>query len=309
MNSITIFLVTTYFILAVSHASPIETKKKNVLDEKEVIYTGEHEIVKIYTSLALMEELEVQRRLVFFIDADINNDGSKVDKGLYVIIDNSTTKLLNNGKDIAGDATGKVFFATNDGVYAFNPKERKAYKYGHMEEKIISLAVENNTGVIYALTENHIMYKITENGNKSEVDDRVQHAREIIIDMLDNLYYFDEQKNLYVVVDHDAKKIDGLPKNPTSITMIKPPIGVEGIFLIADDVPYIVYSNGTTIKSEDAKLHRTKSTAYSFDAMIVLYFGHEKKIYEYNILEKIITGIFEGLSDWVKKNLSFVTFS
>ncbi|KAL0832779.1 hypothetical protein ABMA28_000944 [Loxostege sticticalis] len=286
MNSIAIFLLTAYYILTLSHAGPIETKTTSDLDEKNVIYTGEHDIVKIYTSLALLEAQ--QQRIVFFIEADINNDGSKVDKGLYVIIDNSTTKLLDNGKDIAGDGSGKVFFATNDGVYAYNPKERKAFKYGHLEEKIISLAVENNTGVIYALNENHVMYKITENGNKSDVDDRVKHAQVIISDTADNLYYYGEDKNLYILVDKEAKKIEGLPENPGSISFMRPPVGVDGIFLIANDEPYSVYSNGTTIKSKDVRLNRTKPTAYSFDALLLLYFGHEKKIYEINVLAEIM---------------------
>ncbi|KAL0882395.1 hypothetical protein ABMA27_000880 [Loxostege sticticalis] len=299
MNVIAICLMTTFYILSGSHACPI--KNKDGLEERDIIYTGKHDIVKIYSSVYLLykQQDRVKNRIVFFAEADTNSDGSKVDKGLYVMIDNSTTKLLDNANDIAGDGTGKVFFATNDGVYAYNPEEGRAYKYGHLEEKIISLAAENNTGVIYALTDNHIMYKITGNGNKSDVDDRVKYARGIFIDWFDNLYYYDDDRNLYVVGDKDAKKITGLPDNPASIKpMIKPPDEEAIAFLLNDVVLYNVYSNGTTTISQDSASLRSKllthikPTAYSFDLYLVVYFAHDKKIYEINVVTKILDDIF-----------------
>lgn len=302
MNTIAKILIATFFIFSVAHAGPIEGKKKSILDESDIIYTGKHDIVKIYTSLALMEEL--QQRIVFFIEADINNDGRKVDKGLYVIIDNSTTKLLDSGKDISGDVTGKVYFATKDGIYTYNRKKNNAYKYGNMGESIVSLAVENNTGVVYALTENHVLYKITENGKKSDVDDRVKHAQEIVLDMFDNLYYYDENKKLFVVVGQDTKEVYGLPNNPTSLTLIKPFNGMEGIFVLANNEPYTVFSNCTSIKTESATLKQINLTAYSYDATVLIYFGHEKKIYEYNLVAKILTSVFERISESIKEKVT-----
>ncbi|XP_028175751.1 uncharacterized protein LOC114363979 [Ostrinia furnacalis] len=296
MKFIAIFVIALHYVLAIN-ASP--TKTKNDPDEM-VIYQGQHDIVKIYPSLPLMEEL--QKRVVFFLEADINNDGSKIDQGLYVIVENSTTKLHDNGKDIDGDAEGKVFFACKEGIYTYNRKENKAYKYGNLNEGIISLAVENSSGIIYALTKNHDLYKISDNGSKSDVDNRVKNALEIVLDKVDNLYYYDNEKNVYQVKDQRVNKIEGLPKNPSKMVMIKIPAlvaDVEGIFVLADDVPYFIYSNGTSIRSpQNFGLTKTKPTAFSAEGVLVFYAAVDKKIYEFNILAKIISGVFSKIADF-----------
>ncbi|XP_028179437.1 uncharacterized protein LOC114366692 [Ostrinia furnacalis] len=304
MKSLAIFVIALHYILAINASINI-TITKNDSDEKRVIHKGQHDIVKIYPSLPLKEEL--QKIFVFFLEADINNDGSKIAQGLYVIVENSTTKLHDNGKDIDGDAEGNVFFACKEGIYTYNHKENKAYKYGNLNESIISLAVENSSGIIYALTENHDLYKIFDNGSKSDVDNRVKNAQEIVLDTLDNLYYYDNEKNVYQVKDQRVNKIEGLPKNPSKMVMIKIPllIDIKGIVVLADDVPYVVYSNGTSIIApENFGLTKSKPTAFSADLVLVIYFAIEKKLYQYDMALNMFSDVLSAVGDYYKFSLN-----
>ncbi|CAG4960818.1 unnamed protein product [Parnassius apollo] len=278
------------------------TITKKIYYDSPVVYKGKHEIVNIIVPLNSLnfddeyegDDTSIDRNtILFFVESDEDGAGNRIDKGLYVLKDGKAKKLLDNGRDAAAsfDNSKDVFFSAKDGIYKYDPKENIAVKYGTVTDSIIGIAKENATDVIYILTEDHNLYKVTEDGQKKVKMDDVVGAREIILDYSNNLYFYDENKQPYFVNDDGVKKIVGLPKNPTSVRLIRPPFAIDnGALFISDNVAYLIYPNGTSERTNFNFKSNAKPSAFGLETTTIHYYAYHKKIYEYNVLSRVPSG-------------------
>ncbi|XP_038217311.1 uncharacterized protein LOC119836128 [Zerene cesonia] len=279
--------------------------------ESLVVYKGNHDIVSILVPLNSLnfdedessESDESESEItVFFAEADIDENGKRVDQGLYVLKNGKAKKILENGRDAAasGDSSKTVYLAASDGIYVYNQEDNTAVKYGSVSDSIIGIAQEVESDVLYILTEDNTVYKVTDNGNnKAKIDDIVN-AQQIVLDYSNNLYFYTPDKKVHVYTSESVKDIGGLPENPSKITLVKPPILLDsGIPVVVDTASYIIYENGTT---EDYGIDfesNTVPTAYGMEAALIQYYAHNKKIYEYNILAMVLGSILDELKSFL----------
>ncbi|KAM3968654.1 uncharacterized protein ACR2FA_012516 isoform 1-T2 [Aphomia sociella] len=306
MNILAIF--TTSLLIALASAAPTtdtsqESDKtiitKDFFLDDLVKYTSQHDIIQIVVPLNALNfedddddfstESDEESSVIFFVEADIDNEGKKDYKGLYVLKKGKATKLLENGRDAAAvnDDSKLVYFAASDGLYVYNAKENKAEKYGTLTDNIIGIAKENSTETLYIVTDNNELYKVTEEGTKKTKLDEAKNVQQIVLDYNENIYFYGEDKQAYVINAEGAKKIEGLPEKPSSVYLLKPPFVLEdSVPFVVDDKVYYVYANGTSELSEFEL--QAKPTAYGMEATLIEYFAYNKKIYEFNILALIL---------------------
>ncbi|CAG4960810.1 unnamed protein product [Parnassius apollo] len=285
------------------------TVTKDFFPDSFIVYRGNHEIVNIIVPLNSLnfnddakdnETSDNSNITLFFVEADVDAAGNRIDKGLYVLKDGKAKEILANGRDAAAssDDSKDVFFGAKDGIYKYDPKETKAVKYGTVTDSIIGIAKENATDVIYILTEDHNLYKVTEEGQKRVKIDDVVGAREIVLDNSNNLYFYGVNKKPYVVNADGVIKIEGLPENPTSVRLIKPPFLLEnGVPFTSDNVAYLIYPNGTSERTDFDFKSNAKPSAYGMERALIQYYGYRKNIYEYNIFFLVVLGIIDDLEN------------
>lgn len=284
---------------------------KEFFDDQFAIYTAEHDIVNILLPLNSLnfdddtddEESDSSFNTIFFVLADTEN-GQRVDKGLYIRKKGVVTKLLDNGREAsaANDDTKTAYFAASDGIYVYNDKENKAEKYGTLNDDIIGIAKVNGSDVIYILTNDHFIYKVTEEGTKKERVHGIEDAQQIVLDYENNLYYYTSDKKVYVHLPEGCKRIEGLPEQASYVHLLKPPFIIEdGIPIVFDYKTYIGYVNGSSEES-DFEL-QARPTAYSIEATLINYYAYNKKIYEYNVLVLLMSEFLDQLKE-VKDLLS-----
>ncbi|CAG4980447.1 unnamed protein product [Colias eurytheme] len=280
--------------------------------ESLVVYTGKHDIVNILVPLNSLnfdeddssesDESSESEITVFFAEADIDENGKRVDQGLYVLKNGTAKKILENGRDAAasGDSSKKVYLAASDGIYVYNQEDETATKFGSISDSIIGIAQEVESDVLYILTEDNSVYKVTEDGNKKTKIDDIVNAQQIVLDYENNLYFYTPDKKVHVYTSEGVKDVTGLPSNPSKITLIKPPILLDnGIPVVLDAASYIIYANGTTEDYGVDIKPNAIPTAYGMEAALIQYYGHNKKLYEYNMLAIVLSSILEELKDFL----------
>ncbi|CAK1584267.1 unnamed protein product [Parnassius mnemosyne] len=282
-----------------------------------IMYNAKHDVVNIivptnslnFDESKMTEDEENMEQffknlILFFVEADVDAAGNRMDKGLYVYKNGKATKLLENGRDAAAssDDSTDVFFGAKDGIYIYDNKTNTAVKYGSVTDDIIAIAKENGTDVIYYLNKDHELYKVTDNGQKNVKIEDVVGAQEIVLDTANNLYFYTEDKQAYVVNDNSVKKITGLPENPKYVKLIKPPVLEDGVVFLSDNAFYVIYSNGTSELSDFRIASKAKPSAYGMEATFVQFYAFHKKIYKYNLLEILSGDIFENLNKFLEEN-------
>lgn len=290
-------------------AADILTITEEFFPDSLAVYTAEHNIVKILTPLNALnfdddedddDETSDSESVTFIVLADVNDKGERVDQGLYYLKKGQAIKLLDHGRDsaAANDDSKTAYFAANDGIYVYNAEKNTAEKYGTLTDDLIGIAKLNGSDAIYVLTANNVVYKVTEAGTKKELVDKVVNAKEIILDYQNNLYYYNNENEVFVLVGDEVKKVEGLPANPGSVTIINPPFVIEnGVPVIVDNKAYVAYENGTSEYSEiDLAV---KPSAYSMEATLIQYFAYNKKVYEYNVLEILLGDVLKDLKGFL----------
>lgn len=274
-------------------------------------YSAEHDIVKVVIPLNSInfdesesseenssEEADV---LLFFVEADIDENGDRVYKGLYSLKDGKAKKVLENGRDIAASADDSklVFFGASDGIYVYNSEDDSAVKYGSVEDDIVGIAKEKTGEVIYILTNDHIVYKVSENGTKKEKLEDVVNAKQIVLDFSDNLYFLSDDKVPHVRNAEGVKQIEGLPENSSYLQLVRPPFILDdGVLFVADKSVYIIYANGTSENSGFEIKSDARPSAYAPDGALIQFYAHDKKIYEYNVLKLILGEVLQELKEF-----------
>ncbi|CAH2098617.1 unnamed protein product [Euphydryas editha] len=277
---------------------------KSMFMKELVKYSGSHEIVNLLLPLNSLNfdendssesnsnsnESDADNFILFFVEADIDSEGKYVDQGLYVLKKGKATKLLDHGRDAAAssDNSTQVFFGAADGIYVYNKENNSAEKYGTVTDSIIGIAKESTGDVIYILTENHEVYKVSNEGTTKEKLDDIVNARQIVLDKSNNIYFYSDDKKAYVRTSDGVKKIEGLPENLSSLTLIKPPFFLEdGAGFVAENDVYVIYSNGSSKYVGYEFKPNAKPSAYAIQAVLIQYYALDKKIYEFNIMSLI----------------------
>ncbi|XP_050358127.1 uncharacterized protein LOC126778530 [Nymphalis io] len=290
---------------------------KSMFRTEYIKYEAEHEIVNLLlpiNSLNFDEDDSSESNsssnetdteiILFFVEADIDSNGNRVDQGLYVLKDEKATKLLEHGRDAAasGDNSQLIFFGAEDGIYVYNRKNNSADKYGTVDDNIIGIAKEKTGDVIYILTANHELFNVSNDGKTKVKLDDVVNAKQIVLDYSNNIYFYSDDKKAYVRTADGVKKIEGLPENPTSVNLIKPPFTLEdSVPFIVDNTVYIIYANGTSEHAGIEFKPKAKPSAYAPEATLLQYYAYEKKIYEYNVLTMFLSTMFEELKSFLHK--------
>ncbi|CAG4960838.1 unnamed protein product [Parnassius apollo] len=294
------------------------TITKDFYRKNFIIYNAKHDVVNILVptnSLNFDENDDEEKKenfdkylILFFVEADVDTAGNIVDKGLYVYKNGQATKLLENGRDAAAssDNSTDVFFGAKDGIYMYDNKENKAVKYGSVTDDIIAIAKENATDVIYYLNKDHELYKVTDNGKKSVKINDVVGAQEIVLDRANNLYFYTEDKQVYVLNENGVKKFTELPEHPKSVKLIKPPVLEEGVVLLTFNAFYVLYPNGKCKLAQFVITSNAKPSAYAMEGTVVQYFAYHKKIYKYNLLEILAGDVFEDLNKLLEENQGII---
>ncbi|XP_047541141.1 uncharacterized protein LOC125074017 isoform X2 [Vanessa atalanta] len=320
--------ITVLSLLGVVFGAPISIDKddekilitKSMFPKEFIKYKAEHEIVNLLvptnslnlnadgSSESSSEETE-REVFVFFVEADINSNGDRVDQGLYVLKEGKATKLLDHGRDAAAsyDDSKLVFFGAKDGIYVYNKENNSADKYGTVDDSIIGIAKEKTGDVIYILTENHELFKVSNGGTTKEKLDDVVNAKQIVLDSSNNIYFYSDDKQAYVRTSDGIKKIEGLPENPSSVTLIKPPFILEnGVPVIVDNVVYIIYANGKSQQHTFEFKSDAKPSAFAPEATLLQYYAYDKNIYEYKIISITMGSMLEELKSYLKKSLDYI---
>ncbi|XP_068624430.1 uncharacterized protein [Battus philenor] len=289
---------------------------KTIFDDEFSIYKGKHDIVDILVPMnsfnfkhnSELEEIgdfDDNNIVIFFVEADIDAHGKRDDKGLFVFKKGEVTQLLEHGRAAAAssDESTDIFFAAKDGIYVYSNEENKAIKYGSVTDDIIAIAKENGTDVIYYVNKDHELYVVTENGQKATKVEGVEGALEIVLDFNNNLYYFTEDRKVYVKTPTGLKKIEGLPENLTNGKLIKPPFLEDdvAVFLVDNDF-YVLHANGTAEFSDFAVAPDAKPTAYAMEATVFQYYAYQKHIYKYNLMKLVLNDLFKDLSKLLEEN-------
>ncbi|XP_034837668.1 uncharacterized protein [Maniola hyperantus] len=311
---------TTFALIGLLVGDPIPYKEDQPLvvtmdyyRDELIIYRGKYDIVKILVPINSLnfdeaesnesESLEDDTDIIlFFVEAEEQPDGTRQDKGLYVFKEGKATKILTNGRDASasGDDSKLVFFGAADGLYVYNQTTNSADKYGPITDGIVAIAKEKTGDVLYILTEDREVFKVSDNGEKKEKLDDVVNAKEIVLDYSDNLYFFADDKKPYVRTTDGVKPIEGLPEDISKVKLIKPPFILDdSVPFLADNKVYIISSDGTSEVSDIGFRSKAKPTAYAPEAALVQYYAFDKNIYEYNILKLLMEAANEELRNYL----------
>ncbi|CAG9572631.1 unnamed protein product [Danaus chrysippus] len=315
MRKLAIF--TVFCILAGLQAAPASEEDEEAVIPKKVFmdsfikYTGEYDIVDIMVPLNAInfaasdssesesEEFNLKDLTVFFVEAE-DKDGERADKGLYRYEKGDSKMILATGRSSTASSNNNklVFFAASDGLYVYNTEKDSADKYGPITDAIRSIATDETGSTIYIVTDDHKLYKVTNNGENKELVDDVEDVVEIVLDDDGNLYYYNTKKEVYIKTADKIIKVENLPEDPKKIKTIRPPFVVhKTIGMSYDDTVYIVHSNGSSEKLDFRFAPEATPTAFGPDAVFVQYYALDKKLYEFNVKEMMENDVFHDIRE------------
>ncbi|XP_028039930.1 uncharacterized protein LOC114250310 [Bombyx mandarina] len=183
-----------------------------------------------------------------FIVRYVYRKDKKESMGIYAHKNGKIKKILEDGLAVSDwSPKSRTYLGNKDGIYVYDTETEKLEKYGNLSDSIIEIVKENRTDDLYILTEDHVVYKVTEEGTKKIKVNEAEHAEKIALDWDENLYYIGANNQPYIIASDGAKKIEGLPANPTSASISRPPITIEhGAWFMCEKQPYIIYPNATS---------------------------------------------------------------
>ncbi|XP_026484163.2 uncharacterized protein LOC113392101 [Vanessa tameamea] len=325
-----IFLsLTVLSLVGLAFGAPTSSEEDEVLvitkdffSKDSIIYSGKHEIVNLMVPLnGLNHENDNDHSseynpnsneidlniLLFFVEADVDSNGNRVDRGLYVMRNGKATKILEHGRDAAAsrDDSNLAFFGAKDGIYVYDYANNSANKYGTVDYSIIGIGKEDTGDVIYILTENHEMFKVSKGGMRKEKINDVVDARQFVLDLSNNIYFYADDKQAYVRTINGVKKVEGLPQNPSSVTLIKPPVLMyeDAVPFVVDNRLYFIFANGTSEYFKTIFEPKAKPSAYAPDGFLIQYYAYNNKIYEFNLIAKFYDHVTSYLDTLIYDNM------
>lgn len=215
--------------------------KPNIFNDNYVIYTGQHDIVRIYVPLNQYKVEREPNYTLFFVEGDYKDDGV-INKGLYVFSDGNATKLLDNGRDAIETNANTIYLGAEDGIYKYDNIGKTVTKHGSVTASISQLAYNNNTDAVYYLTDDNEVYKLNEDATASVKVTELTDVQEMAFGFEGKLYYYDSKKEFYVIDFKEevvSKKITGLPMNMNKFVLLPSFLtNPQGVLLYADSIMY-----------------------------------------------------------------------
>lgn len=206
-----------------------------------MIYTGKHDIVRIYVPLNQYKVEREPNYTLFFVEGEYKDD-EVINKGLYVFNDGKATKLLDNGRDAIETNANTIYLGAEDGIYKYDNTGKTVTKHGSVTDSISQLAYNNNTDAIYYLTDDNEVYKLNEDATASVKVTELTDVQEMAFGFEGKLYYYDSKKEFYVVDFEEGvvlKKITGLPVNMNKFVLLPSFLtNPQGVLLYADSIMY-----------------------------------------------------------------------
>ncbi|XP_028039905.1 uncharacterized protein LOC114250290 [Bombyx mandarina] len=199
-----------------------------------------------------------------FIARSVTRGGKKESMGIYAYKNGKLKMILEDSLAVSPwSSKSRAYLGNKDGIYVYDTETEKLEKYGNLSDNVIGIAKENRSDDLYILTEDHVVYKVTEEGTKKVKINEAEHVEKIALDWDDNLYYIGANDHPYVVTSDGAKKIEGLPVNSTRTFISRPPIKIEhGAWFMCEKQAYIIYPNATSepyVFNDQEKLEHEKT--------------------------------------------------
>ncbi|CAG9572976.1 unnamed protein product [Danaus chrysippus] len=269
---------------------------KEVYDRAFLRYEAEHDIVDIIVPLNAINFEDADSRsdpdnsikdvTVFFVEADVK-DGKYDYKGLYRFKNNETKMILPTGRTGASSTNDNklVYFGASDGLYVYNVEKDTAEKYGPITDGIVSIVCDETGKTIHYIGDDHKLYKVTNNGENKEAVKEVEDAVDMVVDDEGVIYYYNSKNEIYIKTDGGLVRAQNLPENPKSVRLIRPPFFFgDSVALVCDNSVYILHVNGTSDRYYLDFSSESMPTAFGLEAVFAVYYGHDKKLYEFQML-------------------------
>ncbi|CAH2098621.1 unnamed protein product [Euphydryas editha] len=107
------------------------------------------------------------------------------------------------------------------------------------------------------------------------------------------------------LITDGVKKIEGLPENPKSVNLIKPPFILDnGVLFLVDNVVYTIYTNETSKQLDIEFSPDAVHSAFSPELFLTQLYTYDKKIYEHNLLAILLGDILDQIRTYVTKATS-----
>ncbi|XP_063630386.1 uncharacterized protein LOC134801718 [Cydia splendana] len=273
-------------------APPTENEElivtKKFYPDSFAIYTGHHDIVDIVLPFNKIndpedsdEETDETDITIFFVEADVKDDGTYDYKGLYTYKNGVTKKVLQNGQCTTYAKDKIVYFGASDGIYKYNEADQTATKYGTITDSVIRMAVDTEHANVYYLTSDYVMYKYDEDEKMTTKVEAVKDARDMVIDWDGIMFFYDGNHQFYTYNGQRVLKIEGLPAHPAKVALVRPPVLINEVYAVIDGRLYELNVNGTSEKG--AIKFQAEPTAYAPEAILVQYYAYKQKIYLYKL--------------------------
>lgn len=278
--------------------------------EQYSIYTSKYEIVNIIVPLNQLNygNNPGSKYVFFFVEADQDESGRVIEKGLYVFKDGNPIKLLDNGRDVAAaaDESNVAFIGAEDGIYLYNNERVSVHKYGTISDSIIGIAKPTHSDIIYILTEDKEVFIVSGMDTKKEKVNEIVNAEQIILDYDNNLYYLDADTQVYFYDFLSVTKIEGLPDYAFNARLLKPPVTTQGFVpFVVDGEIYCINAKGYAEMFDKVEFAGNGTpSAFAMEDGVVHYYAINKKIYEFDIYDILHNGAKGLLGKLVKKTVA-----
>ncbi|XP_063390182.1 uncharacterized protein LOC134675815 [Cydia fagiglandana] len=281
-------------LVALAVAAPPSNDEQLIVTKKFypdsfAVYTGHHDIVDIVVPLNEInysndskEDTDETKLTIFFVEADVKDDGSYDYKGLYTYKNGVTKKVLENGQCTTYAKKKIVYFGASDGIYKYNEADQTATKYGTVSDSVIRMTVDTEHANVYYLTSDYVLYKYDEGEKMATKVEAVKDARDMVFDYDGIMFFYDGNHQFYTYNGQRVLKIEGLPAHPTKVALIRPPVLINQAFAVIDGRLWELNVDGT---SEMTSIKfQALPTAYAPDAILYQYYAYKQKIYLYNLV-------------------------
>ncbi|XP_048000129.1 uncharacterized protein LOC125237183 isoform X1 [Leguminivora glycinivorella] len=295
-------------LVALAVAAPPSNDEQLIVTKKFypdsfAIYSAKHDIVDIVVPLNQInysedskEDTDETTLTVFFVEADIKNDGTYDYKGVSAYKNGVTKKVLENGQCVTYAKNKIVYIGASDGIYKYNEHDQTATKYGTVTDNVIRMSVDTEHAHVYYLTSDHVLYKYNEGEKVATKVEAVKDARDIAFDYDGIMFFYDGNHQFYTYNGQTVHKIEGLPTHPSKVALIRPPVLVNQAFAVIDGRLYELNADGT---SEQAPIKfQSQPTAYAPDTILYQYYAYKQKVYLYNLVTLFDDKNIEELNEY-----------
>ncbi|XP_063630428.1 uncharacterized protein LOC134801763 [Cydia splendana] len=295
-------------LVALAAAAPPSNDKQLIITKKFypdsfAVYTGHHDIVDIVVplneinySVESNEDTDVTKLTMFFVEADVKDDGTYDYKGLYTYKNGVAKKLLENGQCTTYAKDKIVYFGASDGIYKYNEQDQTATKYGTVSDSVIRMAVDTEHANVYYLTSDYVLYKYNEGEKMATKVEAVKDARDMVIDWDGIMFYYDGNHQFYTYNGQRVLKIDGLPAHPAKVALVRPPVLINQAFAVIDGRLWVLNVDGTSEMSPVK--FQSLPTAYAPDTILYQYYAYKQKIYLYDLATLCADKNFDELNEF-----------